>query len=834
MLEKRVAAIGKLSFGLAGLFAGDPKGAASVAEVAAGVIDRARATGKEPEAVFARTMAEHRRVWAGEYAGDGGAIESVEAVLEDSLAVVFDPEALTVAAFKPDGLYAAAAATVMRRLGLDDPRQHSDAARRYAAGLIAAGLEAALEAGGLAERFRDRMAVEQARQIGVMQRKLDGLGMQADLPRALLENLALRFEHARPDASVGELMEFLKAKATEWKELKARLAALEAADPRIANARAAAEAAIAVGDFDGADAVLAGAEELQQEHRTLVEVRRQVELRLTRAGALLLKSDADGAATHIEKAAGFLLPFAPEEAAVVRHAGAMRLYDEALRLGGTGLLRAVQLYRRNEAIWTREAHPVEWAATQYNLSNSLQEWGTRIEGAAGPRLLAEAVSAYREALEVHTRAEHPMEWAITQNSLATTLRKQAARTEGPAGNALLAEAVAAHRAALEVYTRAAHRVAWAMTQNSLGNTLRNQAARTEGPAGARLLAEAVAAYRAALEVRTRGAHPVDWAATQNNLGLALAKQASGTEGSAAVELLVEAVAAFRAALEVRTRAARPVDWAGTQTNLGSALRSHAMRTEGPAGDALVAEAVAAYRAALEVYTRAAHPMAWGMTQNNLGNALGNWAGRSESPARAELLAEAVAAFRAALEVRTRRAHPDAWATTQNNLGNALAEQARTKGHAGVDLLLEAVEAYRAALEVWTRDAHPADSAMAQTNLGVTLRDQAALTEGPAGAELLAEAVVALRAALEVRTQAAHPVVWAITQEELGLVFEAMADRGDEPARRYAEALGCLDAALTVLSAGGMKLNWIECARSRARVAWKMGVAEPSADSGAQP
>ena len=69
MLEKRVAAIGKLCFGLAGLFAGDPKGAVSVAEVAAGVIDRARAAGKEPEAVFARAMAEHRRVWAVEYAG---------------------------------------------------------------------------------------------------------------------------------------------------------------------------------------------------------------------------------------------------------------------------------------------------------------------------------------------------------------------------------------------------------------------------------------------------------------------------------------------------------------------------------------------------------------------------------------------------------------------------------------------------------------------------------------------------------------------------------------------------------------------------------------------
>ena len=141
-----------------------------------------------------------------------------------------------------------------------------------------------------------------------MQGKLDRLGVEPDLPRELLESLALRFEHANPDAPVPELLAFLKAKAAEWKELKARLAALEAEDPRIGNARAAAEAAIAAGDFDAADAVLAGAEELQQEHRTLVEVRRQAGLRQARAEALLLKGDADGAAAHSRRRRGSCCP----------------------------------------------------------------------------------------------------------------------------------------------------------------------------------------------------------------------------------------------------------------------------------------------------------------------------------------------------------------------------------------------------------------------------------------------------------------------------------------------------------------------------------------------
>ena len=106
MLEKRVAAIGKLCFGLAGMLAGDATGAMSVAEAAAGAVDRARAAGQQPEAVIIRVLDGHRRTWGAEYAGpaDRAAIEAVEAQLADSLTVVLDPDALTTAAFDPRGL----------------------------------------------------------------------------------------------------------------------------------------------------------------------------------------------------------------------------------------------------------------------------------------------------------------------------------------------------------------------------------------------------------------------------------------------------------------------------------------------------------------------------------------------------------------------------------------------------------------------------------------------------------------------------------------------------------------------------------------------------------
>ena len=178
-------------------------------------------------------------------------------------------------------------------------------------------------------------------------------------------------------------------------------------DPRLATPRAAAEAAIADGDFDEADAILARGEDLQQEPWTPVEVRRQAGLRAARADALLLKGDADGAAAQFEAAAGLLLPFAPEEAASVRHTGAGRLYDDGLRVGGTGLVHAIELCRRNEAIWTRATHPEDWVKTQICLGLTLTDQAGRTEGAAGAALLADAVAAYRAALEVFTRAAHP-------------------------------------------------------------------------------------------------------------------------------------------------------------------------------------------------------------------------------------------------------------------------------------------------------------------------------------------------------------------------------------------------------------------------------------------
>jgi tetratricopeptide (TPR) repeat protein len=528
--------------------------------------------------------------------------------------------------------------------------------------------------------------------------ELDALIRATAGPRGLLEILVRRFKLADPEAPLEELGEFLESWTAVWERRNAWLANLETVEPRVADARRAVEAAVETGDLDGADTALASAEAQLPEPGSLVEARRRAGLRRARADLLLLSGDADEAAAHFEAAAGFLLPFAPLEAASLRDAACGNLAGEGLRLGGTGVLRAIELGRRNEAIWTRAAHPEDWA--------------------------------------------------MLQNKLGLALTELAERTDGPAASGLLAEAAAAFRGALSVWTPAAE--FWGKTQVNLGRALAGQAAEAEPSAAAALLADAAAAYRAALEVFPEVTEPVGWAISQNFLGMALSELAERTDGQAGLPLLAQATAAHDAALRAYDEAKSPEDWAFTQFHLGRALSELGRRTD-PASEVI---------------------------------------------------------------------HP----------ASTLAGRPRRIGEpAGAGLLAGAEDAYRKALRFYSRELHPETWALAHIHIARTLVERADRVEGEAAAALFAAAATAFRAVREVRTREADPRGWAMVQQDLGQILEALGDLGDDPARRYAEGLACLDGALQVFADGDIKANWATCARSRARMARKLA-AWPSAES----
>ena len=91
---------------------------------------------------------------------------------------------------------------------------------------------------------------------------------------------------------------------------------------------------------------------------------------------------------------------------------------------------AVSAYRRALLIFTSESKPLEWATTQHNLGNALQEQGSGLHGPEAIRLLAESVAAYRQALTIRTREQLPRQWATTQNDLGNALQGQGTRAAG--------------------------------------------------------------------------------------------------------------------------------------------------------------------------------------------------------------------------------------------------------------------------------------------------------------------------------------------------------------------------------------------------------------------
>ena len=125
------------------------------------------------------------------------------------------------------------------------------------------------------------------------------------LPPRLLENLALRFGLANPDACETELEAFLKEKALEFREFQERLAKIDATEARITEFLAAANAALEEGNFQLADRSLAEAEEFKLTSVTIPTLERQYSLRFERGYAALLAGEVETAARHWEKSANY-------------------------------------------------------------------------------------------------------------------------------------------------------------------------------------------------------------------------------------------------------------------------------------------------------------------------------------------------------------------------------------------------------------------------------------------------------------------------------------------------------------------------------------------------
>jgi hypothetical protein len=558
---------------------------------------------------------------------------------------------------------------------------------------------------------KERASAQDAILAEILKKVSEDKSVPLDTLRAILASMGEAADSLNSD----EIEHKLVAKASDFRDLTARLNRLSNADPSVTRLRAEASTALANGSIERADQLLADAEARDLSGLEDIE-------------ALAREKRLSAADSRAQRAATALLRVNP---GAYRQAAAH--YSEASRIAAAADMLKAREYLRSEAS---------------ALVRLGEEFGDN-------EALREAIELLKTSSVAGDRSRDKLDWAAAKNELGNALCTLGERENG---TARLEEAVAVYRAALQEYRREQVPLDWARTQNDLANALARLGARESGTAR---LEEAVAAYRAALEEATRERVPLAWATTQNNLGAALGALGERESGTARLE---EAVAAFSATLEEWTRERVPLDWAMTQNNLGNALQTLGQRES---GTARLEEAAAAYRAALEEMTRERVPLNWATTQNNLGNALRTLGERESGTARLE---EAVAAYRAALEERTRERVPLKWATTLNNLGSTL--QALGYRESGTAPLEEAVEAYRAALEEHTRERVPLQWAYTQHGLASAL---AAVAKRQRNAALMEEALTAMRGAVDAYQKAGEGYWLPIAQRRLAEMEAELAE-----------------------------------------------------------
>lgn len=169
--------------------------------------------------------------------------------------------------------------------------------------------------------------------------------------------------------------------------------------------------------------------------------------------------------------------------------------------------------------------------------------------AQGAAPLQQAVQAYHRALKVFTKEAHPREYATIHNNLATAYLSMKLAPEREVMREAMA--VQSFQEALKAVSLIEDPTEYAMLQNNLGNAL--QAMRTSHPL--ENLSRAVEAYDEALKVRTRHDTPVEYANTVTNKANALMNLPDDPEQTelgnprnltAAVELLREAQSIYLA------------------------------------------------------------------------------------------------------------------------------------------------------------------------------------------------------------------------------------------------------------------------------------------------
>jgi tetratricopeptide (TPR) repeat protein len=386
------------------------------------------------------------------------------------------------------------------------------------------------------------------------------------LSRQLMENLSQRFDHENPNAPDEELFNYLKDKAEELKLLQARLKGIEGLTASIHNQIAAANGAIEAGQFDKADELLAAAEDIQQEERTLKEVEAQSAIRFARGDAALFNSQRTTAAEHYYKAAEYFYGFDKRRVASILELSAGQIYEYERRTLSPNFEHAIFLTEKAIELTSLKEHKANWVIAKYRLAMLQQVQASALNDGS---LYDAAIQTSKEALE---QADTDIENEDYSNLQILVGNCYLARSESHGENE-----IDDLRSAIRTFETAARdaRVDSARFHSYLQNSLSTAWTRMSRSNNENIQGEfagkAKKALRRAIELSAQEGQIDVWSSCQYNLGAELAETAhdvARTDPALACFLRVQSISAFSASLEAYPETLHHPHARNTQMSLG--------------------------------------------------------------------------------------------------------------------------------------------------------------------------------------------------------------------------------------------------------------------------
>lgn len=426
--------------------------------------------------------------------------------------------------------------------------------------------------------------------------------------RNLIEAVARMFDHARPESTLAELEDHLRAKALEWRQLQQRIDAIEGIDQDIDKLRRAASDALSKGRLDEVDILLAEAEETQQSERTLAEIERQAEIRITRGDANLFNERPDSALNCYLTAARYFEPFSPEKTADWLDRLAGRVYEISLRALSPRFGVASGLLAALSELPFVKSDPVMFGLANYRrgLVYRAEALG-RGETPLNRPLLLEAIEYARLAADAPSDPDR-LEIAVSAKiSLANGLLELAKHDHN---SALLDEAAAILRTARVLAQEEAPSLLPCAT-NNLGAVL--MARRRHGePEDFPILDEAFSVFLEAVQESEKQCDSNYWGASRWNCARILSEKARFGSFDAKTRgfMRIQSIAEFNAAIETYPQTLFPGRFGEANIELAHVIYEYGLEDAGPFADIYFVRAIKTFEHVISIYQRSTKPKRW--------------------------------------------------------------------------------------------------------------------------------------------------------------------------------------------------------------------------------